>query len=76
MCDTVQIIETSDVTDPLTFEVGAGEVMGNKMFQVQIAARSPAEPYNVVSAPVVKAFANRNLCQESAAVSNADMQCM
>ena len=30
----MQIIETSDDNEPLTFEVGAGEVMGNKMFQV------------------------------------------
>ena len=30
----MQIIQTSDETEPLTFEVGAGEVMGNKMFQV------------------------------------------
>ena len=62
VCGTVQIIETSDVTDPLTFEVGAGEVMGNKMFQVQIVARSPAEPYNVVSAPVARPSANKKLC--------------
>ena len=32
---TMQIIETSD--EPLTFEVGAGEVMGNKMFQVAVS---------------------------------------
>ncbi len=31
----VQIIETSESNEPLTFEVGAGEIMGNKMFQVQ-----------------------------------------
>lgn len=34
----IQIIETSEVTEPLTFEVGAGEVMGNKMFQVQLCS--------------------------------------
>lgn len=28
-----EIIETSDSSEPLTFEVGAGEIMGNKMFQ-------------------------------------------
>lgn len=31
-----QIVETSDDNEPLTFEVGAGEVMGNKMFQVAV----------------------------------------
>lgn len=30
----MQIIQTSDENEPLTFEVGAGEVIGNKMFQV------------------------------------------
>ena len=63
VCGTVQIIETSDVTDPLTFEVGAGEVMGNKMFQVQIAASLP-EPYNVVSAPIMRPSAKRS-CAKS-----------
>ncbi len=33
----LQIVETSDSNDPLTFEVGAGEVFGNKMFQVESA---------------------------------------
>lgn len=28
-----EIVETSDSNEPLTFEVGAGEVFGNKMFQ-------------------------------------------
>lgn len=32
----MQIIQTSDENEPLTFEVGAGEVMGNKMFQVAL----------------------------------------
>ena len=31
----MQIIETSESNGPLTFEVGAGEIMGNKMFQVE-----------------------------------------
>lgn len=30
----MQIIQSSDDNEPLSFEVGAGEVMGNKMFQV------------------------------------------
>ncbi len=33
----LQIVETSDSNEPLTFEVGAGEVFGNKMFQVESA---------------------------------------
>lgn len=33
----MQIIQTSDENEPLTFEVGAGEVMGNKMFQVALS---------------------------------------
>jgi hypothetical protein len=33
----LQIAETSDSNDPLTFEVGAGEIFGNKMFQVESA---------------------------------------
>ncbi|KAL0032927.1 hypothetical protein WJX77_006944 [Trebouxia sp. C0004] len=28
-----EIVETSDSNEPLTFEVGAGEIFGNKMFQ-------------------------------------------
>ena len=34
---SLQIVETSDSNEPLTFEVGAGEVFGNKMFQVESA---------------------------------------
>lgn len=36
VCNLVlmQIIQSSDDSEPLSFEVGAGEVMGNKMFQV------------------------------------------
>jgi hypothetical protein len=36
-CDDVplQVLESSrDVEEPLTFEVGAGEMMGNRLFQV------------------------------------------
>ncbi|DBA84373.1 TPA: hypothetical protein ACH3X2_006223 [Trebouxia sp. C0005] len=28
-----EIVETSDSNEPLTFEIGAGEIFGNKMFQ-------------------------------------------
>lgn len=31
---SAQIIEQTDADGPLTFEIGAGEIMGNKMFQV------------------------------------------
>ena len=32
----IQIIETSREKDPMVFEVGAGDVVGNEMFQVQL----------------------------------------
>lgn len=40
MCRTaallMQIIETSREKDPMVFEVGAGDVVGNEMFQVAV----------------------------------------
>lgn len=39
--NALQIIETSDSSEPLTFEVGAGEIMGNKMFQVKVCPAAP-----------------------------------
>lgn len=32
----MQIIETSREKDPMVFEVGAGDVVGNEMFQVAV----------------------------------------
>lgn len=40
----MQIIQTSEENEPLTFEVGAGEVMGNKMFQVALQSTELATP--------------------------------
>lgn len=42
----VQIVETSDSNEPLTFEIGAGEIFGNKMFQVQ----SALQPHSIQAA--------------------------